>query len=84
MTVKIVSIGNSKGIRIPKAMLQQLHLGKKADLRLEKNQLVLRPLNKKPREGWRKQLVKLKPGDFALTAEDKVWLAMKTASLLTN
>jgi antitoxin MazE len=53
MKVNIISIGNSKGIRIPKTLLEQVHLNKEADLVVEGNKLVIRPL-KKAREGWDK------------------------------
>ena len=53
MKVNIVSIGNSKGIRIPKALLEQVHLNKEADLVVEGTKLVIRPI-KKARDGWDK------------------------------
>ena len=53
MKVNIVSIGNSKGIRIPKALLEQVHLNKEADLVVEGTKLVIRPI-KKVRDGWDK------------------------------
>lgn len=49
--VKIISIGNSKGIRIPKILLEQVHFNEEADLVVEGTKLVIRPL-KKAREGW--------------------------------
>jgi antitoxin MazE len=51
MLVNIIPIGNSRGIRLPKAMLQQLKLGKQAELKLEDDRLVIQPLHR-PREGW--------------------------------
>jgi antitoxin MazE len=51
--VNIISIGNSKGIRIPKILLEQVHLNKEADLVVEGAKLVIRPV-KKAREGWAK------------------------------
>ena len=51
MKVNIVSIGNSKGIRIPKALLEQVHLNKEADLVVEGTKLVIRPI-KEARAGW--------------------------------
>ena len=53
MKVNIISIGNSKGIRIPKILLEQVHLNKEADLVVEGTKLVIRPLNK-ALEGWDK------------------------------
>ena len=41
MKVKLVRIGNSRGIRIPKAILEQCGLQDAAELRVEKNRLVI-------------------------------------------
>ena len=42
MKVKIVPIGNSKGIRIPKALLKQCGFGKSVEITVEGNRIVLR------------------------------------------
>ena len=52
MRISLVSIGNSKGVRIPKAILEQCHFKRKVDLEVDGNMIVLRPLKKKPRQGW--------------------------------
>lgn len=52
MKTSVVSIGNSKGIRIPKVVLKELHIENEVDLSLEDNKLVIRPLKARPREGW--------------------------------
>jgi len=41
MKVKLVRIGNSRGIRIPKAVLGQCGLQEAAELRVEKDRLVI-------------------------------------------
>jgi len=51
MLVNIVAIGNSRGIRLPKAMLQQLDLGTQAQLTMEADRLIIQPLHQ-PRQGW--------------------------------
>jgi len=51
MKVKLVRIGNSRGIRIPKSVLEQCGLQETADLRIEKNRLVLVPEHRF-RQGW--------------------------------
>ena len=48
---KIVKIGNSQGIRIPKALLEQVNLGEEVELVVDGNQLILRPAGN-PRQGW--------------------------------
>ena len=50
-TTKIVKIGNSRGIRIPKALLEQANLTGEVQLVLEGDHIELRPTGK-PRAGW--------------------------------
>ncbi len=52
----LVKIGNSQGIRIPKALVEQAHLeGKELKLQLVKDGLLVSP-SKKPREGWKEAI----------------------------
>jgi antitoxin MazE len=51
MKTQVIKIGNSKGIRIPKSMLDESGLGKEVDLELREGEIVIRPI-KKPRENW--------------------------------
>jgi antitoxin MazE len=53
MRVGIISVGNSKGIRIPKAILEQCSFNTEAELEVQGNALLIRPV-KKVREGWEK------------------------------
>jgi antitoxin MazE len=54
MTIKLVPIGNSKGIRLPKAILQASGLEESATLRLEGGKVIITPARtrRKPRAGW--------------------------------
>ncbi len=54
-TAEIVRIGNSKGVRIPKALREQVGLEGKVTLSVERGALVIRPKARKPREGWAEQ-----------------------------
>ena len=51
MKVKLVRIGNSRGIRIPKAVLEQCGLQEAAELRVERDHLVI-AREHRPRQGW--------------------------------
>lgn len=51
---RIVRIGNSKGIRLPKLFLEQTHLGEEVELEMQENQIVIRPAEN-PRAGWETQ-----------------------------
>ncbi len=51
MKTRIVAIGNSQGIRIPKPLLEQTGLSGEVEIRAEAGALVIRPI-KEPRAGW--------------------------------
>jgi antitoxin MazE len=52
MQTDIIRVGNSKGIRLPKAILQQLGIDKSVSLEVKDGVLVVRPLGTM-RQGWR-------------------------------
>ncbi len=57
MKARIVKIGNSKGIRIPKPLLEQTGLADEVEIRVEDNRLVIAsalPEPPPPRHGWAK------------------------------
>jgi antitoxin MazE len=56
MKVSVVRIGNSRGIRLPKAILEQLQISDQVELEVENRQIILRPINANPRSGWEKAL----------------------------
>ena len=58
MRARIVKIGNSQGIRIPKPILEQSGITKDVDIEVENNQIIIRPLLK-PRTGWDKAFRKM-------------------------
>jgi antitoxin MazE len=51
MKVELVRIGNSRGIRIPKPVLEQCGFRDTAELRVNKDGLVITP-ERPPRQGW--------------------------------
>ena len=66
MTVNLVRIGNSKGIRIPKPIIEQCGLGETVQLRVQKGRLVILP-DRRPRHGWAEEFRrKAKTGDDRL------------------
>lgn len=48
---RIVKIGNSQGIRIPKLLLEQADFGEEVELELQEDLLVVRPAQR-PRHDW--------------------------------
>jgi antitoxin MazE len=51
MKTRIIRIGNSQGIRIPKIYLQQTGLGEEVELDVQDKEIVIRRVGH-PREGW--------------------------------
>ena len=78
MKTSIVSIGNSKGVRIPKTILQQCHFTKEVDMVVEGDTLVLKSIKKKPRQGWEEAFKLMrKKGEDALLINDTIDIDMK-------
>lgn len=69
LTAEIVSIGNSKGVRIPKAIREQVGLEGRVTLSVADNALVIRPVQD-PRTGWAARFAAAKPG----ASHDTAWL----------
>ncbi len=55
MQMDIIKIGNSKGIRIPLAVLKQCGIDSKVELEVEDNCIIIKPVNT-PRQGWAEAL----------------------------
>jgi antitoxin MazE len=51
MKVELVHIGNSRGVRIPKPIIEQCGFQHFVELRVENDCLVIAP-GHRPREGW--------------------------------
>ncbi len=58
MEAKIVKIGNSLGVRLPKALLQQYDLKDAIELVPTEQGILLQPKKKGAREGWEEQFKK--------------------------
>ena len=54
MRAKLVKIGNSKGVRLPKPILEASGLTDEVEIEVEKGRIVLMPAKRHPREGWAK------------------------------
>lgn len=52
MRSRIVRIGNSQGIRIPKPLLEEAQLKDAIEITVEDGALVIRPSKRRAREGW--------------------------------
>lgn len=51
MRLELVCVGNSKGVRLPKAVLAQCGFTGSADLEIKDGAIILRPV-REPRRSW--------------------------------
>jgi antitoxin MazE len=70
MEVSVIKIGNSRGIRLSKTLLERYNIRDTVDLVLEKGEIIIRPLSK-PRKGWEKAFIDMNAnGDDNLLIND--------------
>ena len=70
MEASIIKIGNSKGLRLSKTILEKYNIKDKVELILEKGQIILKPISK-PRKNWEKEFKKMSEnGDDKLLLND--------------
>jgi len=53
MDISVIPIGNSKGIRLSKTLLEKYNIRDTVELILEKGYIIIRPKDS-PRKGWEK------------------------------
>ena len=76
MEAKLVRIGNSKGVRLPKSMLVQTGMTERIEIEARGHNIILKPI-KEPRGGWEASFAK---GGHKLRQEDRAWLDADLAS----
>ncbi len=70
MELSIINIGNSKGIRLSKTILEKYSISDKVELILEKGYIILKP-KPEPRKNWEKAFKKMhENGDDHLLMDD--------------
>jgi antitoxin MazE len=73
--IKIIQIGNSRGIRLSKSLIKQYNMKDEVLLEAKKDSIVIRPVDN-PRAGWDKSFEKmrLRGDDDLLDADIKIEL----------
>jgi antitoxin MazE len=66
MEVSVVKIGNSRGIRFSKTIIERYNIRDTVDLILDKEQIIIKPLSR-PRKGWEKAFI-----DMHANGDDKL------------
>jgi antitoxin MazE len=70
----LVNIGNSKGVRIPKAIIEQAKLNdKELEFKVLEEGLLIKPVIQ-PRQGWKERFDKASKSGIELTKAEKEWL----------
>ena len=70
MKLSVIKIGNSKGIRLSKTLIDKYNIEDTVDVILEKEQIILKPVSR-PRNGWEKAFAEMnKSGDDKLLIDD--------------
>jgi antitoxin MazE len=59
MLASVIQIGNSRGIRLPKRFFQELNIKDKVELIINKDELIVKGVQKIPRQGWGESFVKM-------------------------
>lgn len=59
MELSVINIGNSKGIRLSKTILEKYNIQDKIELILEKGFIILKP-KAEPRKNWEKAFKKMR------------------------
>lgn len=70
METSIIKIGNSKGLRLSKTILDKYNIRDKVELILEEEQIILKPIAS-PRKNWENEFKKMSEnGDDNLLMND--------------
>ena len=74
MKATIIRIGNSRGIRLPKPIIEQCGIENEVELEIHNNEIVIRPI-KRPRQYWKESFKRMaeKQDDKLIESPDTKW-----------
>ena len=73
MRAHVIPIGNSRGIRIPRAVLDLCHIRKAVNLEVQGQAIVIRPIKRRPRAEWETAFKKMHAqGHDRLVIDDRI------------
>lgn len=72
MRARLIQIGNSRGLRLPKLLLEEVGLTDEVEIRVEAGALVITAA-RSPREGWADAAAKYGPGKLIDPSEVTVF-----------
>jgi len=82
MTIKLIKIGSSRGVRLPKKLIEKFNFGDELEMEIRKDGLLLKK-SSNPRRGWYQNIHKelknegftedLIPGSFKNEFDESDW-----------
>lgn len=72
MRARVIKIGNSQGLRIPKPILEQTGIAGDVEIEVEKDQIIIRPV-RNVRDGWDEafKMMSQEGDDEAIISDDR-------------
>lgn len=65
MKTRLIKIGNSQGIMLTKTLLRQYEFGTEVEIEAKEEGLLLKPIQRKARQGWAEQFAQATVADDA-------------------
>jgi len=74
MRASIIKIGNSRGLRLPKAIIEQCGFDNEVEIQVRNNEVIIRPI-KRPRHDWEEAFKNMakKGDDHLIEFPDSQW-----------
>ena len=74
MRVSIIRIGNSRGLRLPKPIIEQCGFEKEVEIEVRNNEVIIKPV-KRPRHNWEQAFKTMaeKNDDTLIEFPDSKW-----------
>lgn len=73
MKAKLIKIGNSHGVRIPKPLLEECAFGEVVQLTVKGHRLIIEPVQATARQGWEEAFKQVLERDGTLGENDAGW-----------
>ena len=74
MKASIIRIGNSRGLRLPKPIIEQCGFDKEVEIEVRNNEIIIRPA-KRPRHNWEQAFKSMaeRGDDMLIESPDTAW-----------
>lgn len=74
MRASIIKIGNSRGLRLPKPIIEQCGFENEVEIEVHNNEVIIRPI-RRPRHGWEEAFKTMaeKGDDHLIEFPDSYW-----------